>query len=54
MTPVDRLPDIAPEARRRRLTALVNCFGDGSRRGRTVYVIEDAHWIDATSKSLIA
>ncbi len=51
--PVDRLPDIAPEARRRRLTALVNA-SVMARDEPTVYVIEDAHWIDATSESLIA
>jgi adenylate cyclase len=50
---VDRLPDIAPEARRRRLTALVNA-SVVARDEPTVYVIEDAHWIDATSESLIA
>jgi adenylate cyclase len=51
--PVDRLPDIAPEARRRRLTALVNA-SVVARDEPTVCVIEDAHWIDATSESLIA
>jgi adenylate cyclase len=47
------LPDIAPEARRRRLTALVNA-SVMARDEPVVYVIEDAHWIDATSESLIA
>jgi adenylate cyclase len=51
--PVDRLPDIAPEARRRRLTALVNA-SVVARDEPVVYIIEDAHWIDATSESLIA
>ena len=47
------LPDIAPEARRRRLTALVNA-SVMARRDPAVYVIEDAHWIDATSEWLLA
>jgi adenylate cyclase len=50
---VDRLPDIAPEARRRRVTALVNA-SVVARDEPVVYIIEDAHWIDATSESLIA
>jgi adenylate cyclase len=51
--PVDRLPDIAPEARRRRVTSLVNA-SVVARDEPVVYIIEDAHWIDATSESLIA
>jgi adenylate cyclase len=51
--PADELPDIAPEARRRRLTALVNAAVLG-RRTPAVYVIEDTHWIDPTSESLLA
>lgn len=46
-------PDIAPDARRRRLTALVN----GASMARTtpaVYVIEDVHWIDEVSESMLA
>ncbi len=49
----DRLPDIAPEARRRRLTALVNA-SVAAREEPVVYVVEDAHWIDSTSESLLA
>jgi adenylate cyclase len=49
----DPLPDIAPEARRRRLTALVNA-SVVAREESAVYVIEDAHWIDSTSESLLA
>jgi adenylate cyclase len=49
----DPLPDIAPEARRRRLTALVNA-SVVAREEPTVYIIEDAHWIDSTSESLLA
>ena len=51
--PVDPLPDIAPEARRRRLTALVNASVT-ARQEPAVYIIEDAHWIDATSEWLLA
>jgi adenylate cyclase len=51
--PAVALPDIAPAARRRRLTALI----DAATLARTepgVYVIEDAHWIDEVSESLLA
>jgi adenylate cyclase len=48
----DELPDIAPEARRRRLTALVNA-AVLARPTPAVYVIEDAHWIDPTSEWLL-
>jgi adenylate cyclase len=51
--PGDPLPDIAPDARRRRLTALVNA-SVVAREEPVVYVIEDAHWIDPTSESLLA
>ncbi|MGA7053689.1 MAG: AAA family ATPase, partial [Mycobacterium sp.] len=47
------LPAIDPDARRRRLTALVNT-GSLGRRVPAVYVIEDAHWIDEVSESMIA
>ncbi len=49
----DPLPDIAPEARRRRLTAVVNASMT-ARREPAVYIVEDAHWIDATSESLLS
>jgi adenylate cyclase len=49
----DPLPDIAPDARRRRLTALVNA-SMVAREEPAVFVIEDAHWIDATSESLLS
>ena len=47
------LPEIAADARRRRLTALVN---GASLAGNTpaVYVLEDVHWIDETSESMMA
>ena len=47
------LPDIAPDARRRRLTALVNAVSL-ARQTPGVYVIEDAHWIDEVSESMLA
>jgi class 3 adenylate cyclase len=47
------LPKIDPDARRRRLTALVNA-ASLARETPAVYVIEDAHWIDEVSESLLA
>jgi adenylate cyclase len=47
------LPDIASDARRRRLTALVNS-ASLARPSPGVYVIEDAHWIDEVSESMLA
>jgi len=47
------LPAIDPDARRRRLTALLNATSL-ARRTAGVYVIEDAHWIDEVSESMIA
>jgi adenylate cyclase len=47
------LPDIDPDARRRRLSALLNTAAV-ARTTPTVYVIEDVHWIDEVSESMIA
>jgi class 3 adenylate cyclase len=47
------LPTIDPDARRRRLTALVNA-ASLAREVPAVYVIEDAHWIDEVSESMLA
>jgi class 3 adenylate cyclase len=47
------LPTIDPDARRRRLTALVNA-ASLARQVPAVYVIEDAHWIDEVSDSMLA
>ncbi len=47
------LPKIDPDARRRRLTALVNAAAL-ARENPAVYVIEDAHWIDEVSESMLA
>jgi class 3 adenylate cyclase len=46
------LPKIDPDARRRRLTALVNA-ASLARDKPGVYVIEDAHWIDEVSESML-
>ena len=47
------LPKIDPDARRRRLTALVN-GASLARKSPALYVIEDAHWIDEVSDSMLA
>jgi class 3 adenylate cyclase len=46
-------PAIDPDARRRRLTALVNA-ASMARESPAVFVLEDAHWIDEVSESLLA
>jgi class 3 adenylate cyclase len=51
--PAATLPQIDPDARRRRLAAMVNAAAL-TRSTPTVYVIEDAHWIDAISESMLA
>jgi class 3 adenylate cyclase len=50
--PAEAPPLIDPDARRRRLTALVNGVSL-ARSAPAVYVIEDAHWIDEVSESLV-
>jgi predicted ATPase len=47
------LPRIDPDARRRRLTALVNA-ALLARETPVVYVMEDAHWIGEVGESMIA
>jgi predicted ATPase len=47
------LPKVDPDARRRRLTALVNA-ASLARTEPAVFVIEDAHWIDEVSESMLA
>ena len=47
------LSSIDPDARRRRLTALVNA-ALLARTRPALYVIEDAHWIDEVSESMLA
>ena len=50
--PSTPLPPIDPDARRRRLTALVNSISL-ARESPAVYVVEDAHWIDEVSESML-
>lgn len=47
------LPHIEPDVRRRRLTALVN-KRTLARTTPTLFIIEDAHWMDAISESMLA
>jgi class 3 adenylate cyclase len=47
------VPAIDPDARRRRLTALINST-TLARTAPALYIIEDAHWIDAVSESMLA
>src|SRR6201993_636477 len=51
--PEVELPKIDPDARRRRLTALVNA-ASLARKSPAVYVVEDVHWIDEVSESMLA
>jgi class 3 adenylate cyclase len=51
--PTTARPDIDADARRRRLTALIN-DQSMSRVEPVVFVIEDAHWIDDASESMLA
>ena len=52
-TPRWRCPQIDPDARRRRLTALINTVSL-ARTDPALFIIEDAHWIDAVSESMLA
>jgi class 3 adenylate cyclase len=47
------LPQIDPDARRRRLAALIHTAALG-RTEPALFIIEDAHWIDAVSESMLA
>jgi predicted ATPase len=51
--PAVALPKIDPDARRRRLTALINT-AQLARTRPGVFVIEDVHWIDEVSESMLA
>jgi adenylate cyclase len=51
--PGTALPKIDPDARRRRLTSLINSAAL-AREAPAVYVVEDAHWIDNVSESMLA
>ena len=50
--PAAAIPQIDPDARRRRLAAVVKATAL-ARTSPVVYIIEDAHWIDAVSESLL-
>jgi class 3 adenylate cyclase len=47
------LPQIDPDARRRRLTALINAT-QLARAEPALYILEDTHWIDEVSDSMLA
>ena len=47
------LPQIDPDARRRRLTALINT-ATLARTAPALFIVEDVHWIDAVSESMVA
>jgi class 3 adenylate cyclase len=51
--PAVALPRIDPDARRRRLTALINT-AQLARTEPAVFVVEDVHWIDEVSESMLA
>ena len=51
--PEAELPRIDPDARRRRLTAWVNAAALATKTP-VVYVVEDVHWIDEVSESMLA
>jgi class 3 adenylate cyclase len=51
--PEATVPRLDPDARRRRLTELVNSVSV-ARRSPALYIIEDAHWIDEVSESMLA
>ncbi len=50
--PDTTLPRIDPDARRRRLTALINS-NQLARAEPAVFIVEDAHWIDEVSESML-
>jgi class 3 adenylate cyclase len=51
--PEAELPEIDPNARRRRLTTLINT-AQLARTEPAVLVVEDVHWIDEVSESMLA
>ncbi|KUI15786.1 cyclase [Mycolicibacterium acapulense] len=51
--PAVPLPEIDPEARRRRLHALITA-ALLARTAPRLYIIEDAHWIDSVSEAMLA
>ena len=51
--PETALPQFDPDKRRRRLTALINSTSL-ARTEPALFIIEDVHWIDAVSESMLA
>ncbi len=51
--PETALPQFDPDKRRRRLTALINATSL-ARTEPALFIIEDVHWIDAVSESMLA
>jgi class 3 adenylate cyclase len=51
--PAVQLPKIDPDARRRRLTALIN-NAQLARTRPAIFIVEDVHWIDEVSESMVA
>ena len=51
--PTVATPNISADARRRRLTALVTTAAS-ARETPGLYIVEDAHWIDEASESMLA
>jgi class 3 adenylate cyclase/RecA/RadA recombinase len=51
--PAVQLPRIDPDARRRRLTALINT-AQLARTRPAMFVVDDVHWIDEVSDSMLA
>lgn len=47
------MPQMDPDARRRRLTALIDAYALAQTQP-ALLIIEDAHWIDAVSESMLA
>jgi hypothetical protein len=47
------LPNIAPDARRSRLTALINA-ASLARTTSVLYIVEDAQWIDEVSEAMLS
>lgn len=47
------VPDVEPDARRRRLIALLSA-ASLARANPVVYIFEDVHWIDEVSESILA
>lgn len=50
--PHDQPPQIDPDARRRRITALLNT-AILARQQSMLFIVEDAHWIDGVSESML-